>query len=398
MKTLKAIKENRIFFITFGVLVFVSLAYLLQKESIHYIDDFYYPLYVVNYNCGLSSRLLVGSVFSLFIRDTLSVNALINILLTAYFTVCFLFSLLVNNFLKKTKFESIGIYALLMTVAPVFLSFVRYLGIIDIFWLFFVFGSVTAVSRKGWRWLVPVFCVISLAIHEVFAITYLPIIAVMIFYQFAKKTDVHSFIYLAVCAVVIGAAGLYFIVIGDTTMTMTSDELVAFARDRLDEQGRNFDDYYVRSTLYWETAGVEAYSGFLGYIKYNFNRYVLGFNGLQSVLYFLFSDIILCVPYIYLILKSFSKAKKPLLKIAFLCSVAIIPISLFNLFMSADTERFSIHLLLSVLMMTLFLVREQESSFSNSYDDALLKIRENTTASIVIGFSAVMIVLMGVKF
>ena len=49
-------------------------------------------------------------------------------------------------------------------------------------------------------------------------------------------------------------------------------------------------------------------------------------------------------------------------------------------------------------MMTLFLVREQDSSFSNSYDDALLKIRENTTASIVIGFSAVMIVLMGVKF
>lgn len=398
MKTLKAIKENRIFFVTFGVLMFVSLAYLLQKESIHYIDDYYYPMYVVNYKCGLSSRLLVGSVFSLFIRDRLSIDVLIHVLLAVYFAVCFLFSLLVNNYLKKTKFEAVGIYALLMTASPVFLSFIRYMGIVDIFWMFFVFGSVATVSRRGWRWLVPVFCVISLAIHEVFAIAYLPIIAVMIFYQFAKKPDVLSFIYLAVSAVIIGAAGLYFIVIGDSTMTMTSDELVAFARDRLDEQGRNFDDYYIRSTLYWETADVEEYNGILGYINYNFNKYVLGYNGLQSVLYFLVSDILLCIPYGWLILSSLRKATKPLLKIAFLCAVTVIPISLFNLFISSDTERFSMHLLLSVLMMILFLIREKDSSFSEAYDNALLKVRENSTASVFIGFSALMIVLWGVKF
>lgn len=398
MKTLKAIKENRIFFVTFGVLMFVSLAYLLQKESIHYIDDFYYPMYVVNYKCGLSSRLLVGSVFSLFIRDRLSIDVLIHVLIAVYFAVCFLFSLLVNNYLKKTKFEAIGVYALLMTVSPVFLSFVRYMGIIDIFWMFFVFGSVAAVSRKGWRWLVPVFCVISLAIHEVFAITYLPIIAVMIFYQFSKKPDIFSFIYLAMSAVIIGAAGLYFIVIGDSTMAMTSDELVDFARDRLDEQGRNFDDYYIRSALYWETADVEEYNGFLGYINYNFNKYVLGYNGLQSVLYFLVSDILLCIPYGWLIIKSFRKTTKPLLKFAFLCAVTVIPISLFNLFISSDTERFSMHLLLSVLMMMLFLVHEKDSSFSEAYDDALAKIRENNATSIILGFSALMIVLWGVKF
>ena len=398
MKISDRIKENKIFFVTFGILMFVSFAYLLQKEPIHYIDDFYYPLYVVNYSCGLSSRLLVGSVFSLFIRDQLSINVLISVLICVYIAVCLLFSLLVNNYLKKTQFEAIGVYVLLMTVSPVFLSLARYMGIVDIFWLFFVFGSVWAVSKKGWRWLVPLFCVISLAIHEVFAIAYLPIIAVMVFYQFAKKPSVNSFIYIAVCALIVGAAGIYFFIIGDTTMTMTSDELVAFARDRLDEQGRNFDDYYIRSVLFWETPDVEEYSGFLGYIKYNFEMYVLGYNGLQSVLYFLISDIILCIPYGYLIIKSFRNADKALMKFVFLCSAAIVPLSLANLFISSDTERFSMHLLICIAMMMLFMVKEKDASFTESFGNALIKIQENKTASLFIGLSAIMIVFLGVKF
>lgn len=398
MKISDRIKENKIFFVTFGVLMLVSFVYLLQKEPVHYIDNFYYPLYVVNYSCGLSSRLLVGSVFSLFIRDELSVDSLICVLICVYIAICLIFSLLVNSCLKKTKYESIGIYVLLMTVSPVFLSLVRYMGILDTFWLFFVFGSVWAVNKKGWRWLIPVFCIISLTIHEVFAVTYLPVIAIMVLYQFAKKPDIHSFIYVAVCAVIVGLGALYFFVIGDATISMSSDELVSFARNRLDEQGQNFDDYYIRSVLFWETHNVEEYSGFLGYIRYNFRTYVLGYNGLESVIYFLLSDIILCVPYIILIIKSLKKAEKPILKLIFLCSTAIIPLFLAQLFISADTERFSMHLLISVVMMMLFFIREQNASFSESYDNLMIRINENKSASLFIILSAVMIVVMGVKF
>lgn len=399
MKVLEKIKENKIFFVTFILLAVTCVSFLTEKNWVNLMDNFYYPLYVVNYDCGYSSRLLVGAVFSLFFKDTLNVDVLSNVMLAVYGVMCFCMSLFINNYLKKTNFEAIGIYAVFMVLSPAFLSFLRYFGIVDSFWIFFVLGSLWSVDKKGWRWLVPVFCIIALAIHEVFATTYLPVVAIAVLYQFIKKPDISNFVYIAVCALVVSAASIYFLIIGDGTMKMTSDEMVEFARNRLDEKGSMFDDFYLRSVFFWEVPEVEKYEGFLGYLQYNFEIYTTRDNSaIKSILYFIISNILSLIPFLYLVIKSFTKEKNPAKKFCFFCCLIPIPLSVIQLLLSTDTERFSMHLLYVTLFLLLFLIKEKDNTFCEAYEDAKIKLHDSKASLALLGIAVARIVFSGVRF
>ena len=399
MKALKWIKENRIFFVTFGMLMVISLEYLSQKEFIHFMDNYYYPLYVIDYSCGYSSRLLIGSIFSLFIDGQAHFTTIIQFMLSVYAAVCFVLSVFIKNYLKNTKYKPVAVYALFLIISPTFLSYLRFLGTLDIFWTFLVVASLWAVNKKGWRWLVPVFCALALCIYELFVTTFLPVMAIVVFYQFVKKPNVSNFIYIAVCAVVVGLSTLYFLRLGDFTMKMTSDELVAFAQSRLDEKGRTFDQYYIRSVLFWETPEVENYHGFSGYIKYCYEYFIKDNpSRLKMNAFFLLSNFITAVPYVYLIVKAFRKAEKPLRKFIFLCSLSPLAFVVINLFLSTDTERFSTHFLSAMLYLALFFIRENDTDFSDSYDELKLTVQRHKISVALFAVAAVRIILSGVRF
>ena len=399
MKLAERIKENKIFFLTLILSVSVSAFYLLQKDLPQMMDNFYYPLYVVNYDCGLSSRLLVGSVFSLFSDGALSSVTLIRVMLCIHFLMCLVLSLFINSYLKKTSFEALGIYAAFMVVSPVFLSFLTYLGILDVFWIFCTIGAVTAVSKRGWRWLVPVFCLVGLAVHEVFATTYLPVIAIAVLYQFIKKPSVSGFAFISFCALCVGAAAVYFLFIGDGTMTMTSDEMVSFARNRLDSDAKSFDEYYLRSVFFWETPEVEAYDGFFGYLRYNFKKF--NFNdssALREIMFYTLINMLSAVPFVAVIFSAFRKAERPAEKFIFFCALMPVPLSILHTLFSSDTERFSAHLLLVMLTLLLFFSKENSTAFSQAYSCVEKKIRDNKIILAILGASVAKIVLSGVKF
>ncbi len=400
MKILKNIRENKIFFLTFGMLMIVSFEYLGLKDLIHYIDNYYYPLYVINYECGYCSRLLVGSVLSLFFKDKLmSPTFIVNFLMSVYILSCFLISLFLNNYLKKTKYENIGIYSFFLIITPIMVAFLRFLGTLDLFFIPLVLASLWLVDKKGWRWLVPVFCVISLCIYELFVTTYLPVMAIAVFYQFVKKPNVSNFVYIAICAVIVGTATIYFLFLGDNTMKMTSDQMVEFARNRLDAQGSTFDDFYLRSAFFWEVPDIEGYSGFAGYIKYNFDTYTKDdFSAIKNNIFFIISNTLSALPFFYLIGKALKKAEKPLKKFIFLCSFSVFPFMLINLLLSTDTDRFSLHFILSSLLLLMFFFKEKDSAFSDSYDESVSKLGENKAILTVVGVSLARAILSGVRF
>ncbi len=399
MKTAGKIKENKVFFTTFTLLIVTGLTFILQRDISTLVDNYYYPLYVINYDCGFSSRLLVGAVFSLFFKDTLDIDILTGVLLGVYVAFCFCLSLFVNNHLKKTDFEAVGVYVAFMTVSPAFVSLLNYFGVIDIFWFFCVMGALCVVGKKGWRWLVPVFCTIGLAVHEVFLTTYLPVIAIAVLYQFIKNPKASSFVFVAVCAVIVGISAVYFLILGDSTMKMTSDEMIQFARDRLDVNGKNFDEFYLRSIFFWEVTDGTGYEGFSGYLKYGFDKFIINNNSMiQSIVYFTVSNILVLSPIIYVLCKSFGKEKNYGRKFIYFCSLMTTPLFILQLLFSTDTERFSMHWLLSVLFLLLFFVKEKDETLCNVCEQTKIRISENKTILAFYGIAVARIVLSGVRF
>lgn len=399
MKLTQKSKENKIFFVTFILLCLTALNFILQRDFTQLVDSDYYPLYVVNYDCGFSSRLLVGAVFSLFFGETLSIQTLTSVLFAVYLLLCLCLSIFINNRLKSTEFEAIGIYAAFMIVSPAFTSVLNYFGILDIFWFFCAMGALAVVDKKGLRWLVPVFCIIGLAIHEVFLTTYLPVIAIAVLYQFIKKPNAVNFIFIAVCAVVAGAASVYFLFLGDSTMKMTADTMVEFARNRLEAQGAGFSDWYLRSVFFWEIPNVEKYEGFFGYLHYNLVEWLkINPSAVKTIGFFVISDILSSIPLIYLIAKAFRKAETPAKKLIYFCSLMTVPLLLAQVFFSTDTERFSMHWLTVMLFVLLFFAKEKDGAFRLAFDEAKQKLSENKISLAFFGFAAARIILSGVRF
>lgn len=399
MKLTQKSNENKIFFVTFILLCLTALNFILQRDLTQLVGSEYYPLYVVNYNCGFSSRLLVGAVFSLFFKETLSVQTLTAVLFAIYILLCLCLSLFINNYLKNTAFEMLGIYAAFMIVSPAFVSVLNYFGILDIFWFFCTMGALAVMNKKGLRWLVPVFCIIGLAIHEVFLTTYLPVIAIAVLYRFIKKPCAVNFIFVAVCAVVVGAASVYFLIIGDSTMKMTADEMVEFARSRLSTDASNFPDWYMRSVFFWEIPNVEKYEGFSGYLQYNLIEWLkTNPSSLQIIGFFLISDIISSIPFIYLIVGAFRKAESPAKKFVYLCCLMTVPLLLLQIFFSTDTERFSMHWLTVMLFILLFFAKENDSAFRLAFEEAKLRLSEKKISLAFFGIAAARIILSGVRF
>lgn len=405
MKIKSFVKDIKIFFITFILLCVTGLSFLLQRDFFNMMDNQYYPLYVINYNCGYCSRLLVGTVFSLFLKDTLNVDVLSCIMLGIYFLFCFCLSVFINNYLRKTDFDTIGIYTVFMILCPAFTSLLNYFGTVDIFWFFCVMGALAVVNKKGWRWLVPVFCIIGLAIHEVFLTTYLPVIAIAVLYQFVKKPCASSFIFVAVCTVVVGFASVYFLILGDGTMKMTADEMVRYAQGRLDEKGKGFNDFYLRSAFFWDVskwngAGNEVYNNnFIGYLQYSFDEYIKNdISQLKSIAFFALSDLLASIPFVYLFARALRTEKNILYKIIYLFALVPVPLLFIQLFVSSDTERFSMHWLIVMLFMLLFFVKGNAEAFRNSYNDIKIKAAEHKISLALFGIAVARIVFSGVRF
>ncbi len=399
MKIIDKIKENKIFFVIFGILTFSSIMHIYGKDVGSIMHSYYAPLYAINYNCGHSSRLLIGSIFSLFYKDRISLTAIVTALLIVYFVMCFFLSLYINNNLKKREnILPIKIYSVFLIINPTFIGLIKFLGTTDMFWIFLVIASFLVVDKKFLRWLVPVFCVICLAIHEFFSVAYLPVIACAVFYQFAKKPKASNLIYVIISALICGAAAVYFLIFGKETLTMNSEEMIKYACDRIDFQGEGFSDFYVNGMFFWDKTeySAEYQLNLLGYIKYAFEIFVL--NDIRGLLLSLISNFLTASPFLYVISKSIKIEKNSLKKFSLICFFIVLFISNFLILMSTDTTRFSEHSLINLIFIIIFFLKENDITIEQGYNCLTTKVSANKTLFATIALIATTVVFSGVLF
>ncbi len=399
MKILEKIKENKIFFIVFGILAISSILYVCNHGLDGLMRSYYASLYVINYSCGFSSRFLIGSIFSLFFEDKLSLSTITTVLLVVYGVMCLCLSLFINKRLKNNpQYVTFGTYIIFFMLCPAFCGFLKFLGTTDMFWIFLVIAAFLIVDKKFLRWLVPVFCVIGLAIHEFFAVVYLPVVAFAVLYQFAKKPNIGNFIYLIVCALICAATAIYFLVFGKEHITMTSPEMIDYINSRLDLEGRTLSDFYINGAFYWQD---DQYSdnyqrNLLGYVQYAFD--IFASTDIKGLALAFISNYISASPFLFVLAKSIKAEKKAIKKFSFICCFFIPLISTFLLFMSTDTLRFSQHFLLNIIFIILFLLKEKDETFENSYNALVNKICANKTLYAFVVLTLGTIVLSGVLF
>lgn len=217
-----------------AILLFAQAIYnLIPFDGVGNLLRLYY---LIDYSMSKTSRLLVGS-FVRLINENPSKEWINGFALTVLTVTLILVSLLVGRVVRNTDKEirpTLYVFiAFLVTGSFAMENFSKFLGVLDIWMFIAALLAVVCACNKYLRWLVPVICAVGVFIHNGFAITYFPLVILIVFYLMVtgEKKAANAIIFALSSAVTV-VLTIWVSVEGFKTTTVTQDELIAILKER----------------------------------------------------------------------------------------------------------------------------------------------------------------------
>lgn len=204
-----------------------------------------YSFYLLSYDIGHGSRLLIGTIFNLIFHNFIPFKIATELVLTFTVMVCLLISILLGKLLKLAdkKAESAGICFLVLLYLALPMKFSAYFSNVMLgYFETYIFPIVIAIiylfiaKKQNWGFwiLVSILCFICMAIHQVFLFILFPLILSTMIYNLRENNGGRKTILgtILVCAVV-AISFIYFQFFSKLNFK-TLSELVTFVSQRTD--------------------------------------------------------------------------------------------------------------------------------------------------------------------
>jgi len=240
------------------VLVVLLIFYFLNDYDS--TNDPYTILHIFDYRIGFAPRLFIGSIMSLFtdyktlafMNQFFDIFCLLSIILFTFTAGC-----VIRKSDDKTKSTAI-VFVILFLAVP-YSRTVLYPRLIslDRFLVVFTLLAFIAISKKGFKWLVPLLILMSLATYQGYAFTYMPAVAILLLYEVYRNKNTKESIALCVVSFVFMAAfSAYFFLMKGVDYSV--NELIAYAADKTDMRERvgEFDFSWVLQLLSLPPKGI----------------------------------------------------------------------------------------------------------------------------------------------
>lgn len=222
-KIFSSIKYELIIFIILGIQAALNI---FESKT---VGEFVRPYYIVDFSMGKTSRLLIGSIVSLF-TDNPTTEWINRFATVVVFLMIILVSILagrvIKNVEKELKPQMLVLALFLVSGCFTFYTFSRALGFFDVYMFIIALISVCFLQNRYLRWLVPALCVAGVYVHQVFLVSYFPFVALVAFYLvITQKKKAANTTVLFVSAVATVAALLFCVLYGAETMTVSFEEM-----------------------------------------------------------------------------------------------------------------------------------------------------------------------------
>jgi hypothetical protein len=147
--------------------------------------------YTLSYNLGFIPRAFVGSVIALF-TNSLTNNELRLLISAVTLLLLALISVLLGKAIgsSKNEFKPAAIlFTILLLTAPLSHTYLveRHFGRLDTFLLLITLISLVFLKMPYIRWAVPAFCFAAVATHPGYILTYMPALAIPMFYEIYRN-------------------------------------------------------------------------------------------------------------------------------------------------------------------------------------------------------------------
>lgn len=274
-------------------MLLIVQAIIIISRNFLYVGEYTRLYYLIDFSMGKTSRLLVGSIVKLFNADPspkwiggFATVVLVMVLLVSSIIIGKVIRSVENNYkpqvLVFTAFFITGIFT--------FSAFSSFLGVLDI-WMFIAsLLAVVCAFNKYLRWLIPVFCAAGVFVHNAFAITYFPLIILVVLYLAVVSEKKGANIAVFVLSCIVTAVLTVFVTMkGTDTVVVNQQQLYDILKNR---GGYTYDDHGIGYILFYMlgippeyTGGtVDAYAQaslferFLIMVKYSLKDISLGYT------------------------------------------------------------------------------------------------------------------------
>lgn len=228
--------------IIFAVLLIQAVSNLFTFGGVGEYTSIYY---LSDYSIGINTRLLVGSIVGL-INDSPTIEWItgfaIVVLVLTLLAVAFLTGKVIRNTDDEMRPQLYVIIAFMLSGSFTFSFFSIFLGSLDIYTFIVAMIAVVCSLSKKTRWLVPILCVVGVLTHNIFAVSYFPMVFLVLFYLLLKEdSKVYSAAVLLVSLVATVAITVNFMLYAGKNMNISFEEFCKIINEKssikIDEYG-----------------------------------------------------------------------------------------------------------------------------------------------------------------
>ncbi|MBQ2847708.1 MAG: hypothetical protein IJE74_05570 [Clostridia bacterium] len=280
--------------IKYEIVIFLMLCVraCLNLDFQRGMDKNFLVYYLVDFSMGKTSRLLIGSLVNV-LTDT-PTKAWINCFAGIVLILTFILTAILIGKLIKSSNDTIkpAVFVFSMFFASgifTLYGYSRFFGMLDIYMYLFTVFSLMVVKKRIFKWFVPLFCAGGVLINFSYAISYFPLVALVLLYlTITEKKKAENVALLSVTVLSCLALTLYCVCIGNQTGMVTLEELWATIEKK---SGMDFEYSHIKYYDYYlfgedrlaEALGININKGSLMAVIETYLEYILkyGLNELE---------------------------------------------------------------------------------------------------------------------
>ncbi len=239
----------------------ITVIYCIVK-NFDMSDSSLYVIYLGDFSIGLCSRMLIGSILSLF-KDSFTEEFIINFVRFFTFAVFLVSAHFTGSAITQAKKENkktVIILTALLIACPFSITVFAgdIFGFIDVFCMLVFLSAVYMGSNRILMWALPVILAAGVFLHDCYITGYMaPCLGVLAYYAIRKyQKKLHAALVFILSSVLCAVTSFYTVVFAKNTVRMTETQMLEYLANKGNCSIEKVSDYFENFLFYKDTSGL----------------------------------------------------------------------------------------------------------------------------------------------
>lgn len=365
-------KQKILTTLKYSVIIFAIIVFYCIINCFTMTDMGLYSLFIGDFSIGFCSRLLLGSILSIF-KDSFTKEWMTAFLRIVTFVIFLITAHYVASSIphaKKNDRKSLTIFIALFVACPFSITIYAgdIFGFIDVFCFAILLITLYFGSNRILIWSLPLFLAAGVFIHDAFITGYMaPCLGLMFYYVIKKHgKKIGASVNFVVSSVVCATTAIYSVVFANSTIKMTEAEMLKYLAKKGNCTVDEVSGYMEGFLFHKDTRDVSVQKEYADSI-WDFIAHMLKLateSFTPSYLIYFISIIPIVALVFFVWIKAIKNSNDFMEKVPYILFILTPVPQLFSLFMSTDFTRFLATIVITQMLYLFMCIKQEDKNIA----------------------------------